>query len=157
MNGPHDMSICDSVMNMAGDDIRPFLSGYLTEGYREDDLVMKSVCFRGDSIDGQFSAEHAYIPGDGHGFHLSLISAANCISQLSIIFACLDSRMPEKPGEVYASDFSIQFKRPIRTRSFNIFLRRDEVEIRNRTKRYRVSGTVANGHFEYGMTFVFPR
>lgn len=144
-----------SILHLSGGDIKPFLSTYLTEGFREDDIVIRSVCYEKGAIRGQFSVEQAFIAGDGR-FHLSMTAATNCIAQLCIIYACLDNDVKQKTMEIYAADFSIAFKKPIREKSFSIHIDESDVEIRKRTKKYHVRGFIADGNFEFSIAFVFP-
>lgn len=155
MNFKQDIVQKNSILNLSADDIKPFLSPYLTEGFREDDIVIRSACYETGRIQGQFSVEHAFIAGDGR-FHLSMTAAANCIAQLGIIYACLDNDLKEKTIEIYATDLSIAFKRPVREKSFSVAINNVDLDARKRIKKYHIQGVIADGNFEFNVKFVFP-
>ena len=89
-----------------------YMSDYLVNGWREEQMTFSSVTLEPGYIDGRIDVLYFQMPGDGQ-FHFSAQSAMIWISQLGIIYSCWDNQLEEKVGEVYLRSLDLKFKRPI--------------------------------------------
>src|SRR5262245_41101312 len=107
-------------MQLTSRELEPFLSGYLLEGWREDELKLVTVEVERDSIRGTLDVIRNFQPGDG-AFHLSVPQAFLWIAQLGIIHGCWDHQLAEKPGEIYLREINLQCRSKInKTRSIAV-------------------------------------
>ncbi|MGH3874350.1 MAG: hypothetical protein ACRDSR_23095 [Pseudonocardiaceae bacterium] len=134
---------------------RPFLSGYLANGFKEDDLVLESVLFEHEAIRGEFRVDSFFCPGDGI-FHLSATMAFNCIGQVGIVYASLDNGFDRKPGEIYQTDLRMIFRKPIRAVRFPVRLNLVQKRSKQHSVRYRMHGSIGDDCFLVDSEFTVP-
>ena len=94
-------------MQLSRGQLEPFLSPYLSGGWRQDEVVLNNVVFEPARITGWLDVEAHFMPGDG-AFHLTVPIAFLWTAQLAIIYACLEHGLSEKPGEVYLRGIELQ-------------------------------------------------
>ncbi|SFD95311.1 hypothetical protein SAMN04487819_105333 [Actinopolyspora alba] len=135
--------------------LTPLLSPYLAYGYREDLLVLESVRYDLDGIEGNFRVDHFFCPGDGE-FHLSATMAVNCLCQIAVVHACLDCGLESKPGEIYTPETNIRFRRPVRRTKFPIQGVIEKKRERAHSVHYAMSFDVASGAFLADGKLVLP-
>jgi len=99
-------------MRLTASEIEPMLSAYLSGGWRDDDLQLKSVDLEPDSITALLRVTRFFVPGDGR-FHLSLLQAFIWVGQLALIHGCWDNHLDRKPGEIFIRSITLECKRPI--------------------------------------------
>jgi hypothetical protein len=104
------------VVRLSHDQIEPYLSAYLTGGWRKDEFILDSVEVEQGRIRGLVRAVEYFLPSDG-AFHLTAPSVFIWVAQLAIIYGCWEQKLPKKPGEIYVRDIHLKCKRPVRSTS----------------------------------------
>jgi hypothetical protein len=142
-------------MKLVGESVRPFMSAYLDEGFRDDEIDLERVDFSPSQIRADFKVRRAYMPLDGR-FHLSATLAMNCIGQAGVVYAGLSSGRAERAGEIYLADLRIGFRKPVLTEEFTVdFLCKKRIE-RMGLVTYSGTGQVHDGCFVFEARFVAP-
>ena len=143
-------------MDLTRAQIEPFLSDYLTGGWREDDLTLERIRYEPGRIEGELRVRSHFMPGDGE-FHLAAPVAFLWIAQLAIVYACVDRDLPEKPGEAYLREISLQTRERV-TRTEAIPIRLELVSERELgTSVYYVGAIdIGDGAFLGEGKFVLP-
>ena len=100
-------------MQLTSAEIAPYLSAYLTGGWREDELQLVSVDVERDRITGVVNVLRSFGAGDGQ-FHLTVPQAFIWVAQLGIIHGCWDHQLSQKPGEIYLREIGLQCRAPVR-------------------------------------------
>jgi hypothetical protein len=134
---------------------RPFLSEYLANGFKEDDLVLESVRFEPGKIHGDFRVDGFFHPDDGT-FHLSATMAFHCIGQIGIVYASLDNGFDHKPGEIYQTDVRMIFRKPIRSLRFPVKLNLVQKRSKQHSAGYRMRGDIGDDSFLVDSEFTVP-
>lgn len=143
-------------MRLDRSEVEPYLSPYLMGGWRQDELVLKSVVVGTSEIAADLDAVAYFVPGDGN-FHLSVPVAVLWIAQIAIIYGCIDNHIPKKTGEIYLREIALECRRPI-TESHSIGLTLKLLSKRLMPKSVYYHGTIdiAQGAFLGTGKFVFP-
>lgn len=97
---------------LTDDELRPFLSTYLSEGWKQDGYRLHSVRFEPERISALCDMT-SYLAGATGRFHLTVPIAFLCISQLAIIGVCLREGLAKKQSEVLLREISIKCRREI--------------------------------------------
>lgn len=137
-------------------DLDCFLSEYLMGGYRQDQSSLTHIEIESGKIEGFINIEDYFRPSDGQ-FHFTVPLSLLWVSQLAIIYACLDNHLSSKQGESYLNKWNIVCKKPIlQTHQINI-------KILLMSKRKFKNNFVYKGNFDicnksfYGQaSFIFP-
>jgi hypothetical protein len=93
-------------------DLKPLLSAYLEQGYKQDTIVLRRVEVTPPSAHATFDVTNYSLPSDGQ-YHFTSIHAMIGVSQVGIVLASLDNGFDEKPGEIYMREFTIVCRRTI--------------------------------------------
>ena len=141
---------------LTASEIEPMLSAYLSGGWRDDDLQLKSVDLEPDSITALLRVKRFFIPGDGR-FHLSVPQAFIWIAQLALIHGCWDNHLDRKPGEIWIRSITLECKRPISN------VEEISLQLKSTSKRLVKGGvfysgviSVDHGAFVGSGRYVFP-
>lgn len=86
---------------------RPLISEYLAAGYRVDDLLFNRVVLDDNRILGSVRVSQFFMPGDGE-FHLATMMGMIWLSQLGVIYSCLDNGLTRKSHELYMREFRVR-------------------------------------------------
>ena len=129
-------------------------SNYLIEGYKKDSVSLVDINYSTDECSGVFKFTEAYTSSDG-GFHLSMTTVTNCISQLGIVYAGLLNGLSKKESEVYVIEYRIKFSKPILNYIFNITASMTDIHRKKDAIIYTMAGGVENNSFTYEVTFFF--
>lgn len=137
-------------------ELKPFLSSYLTGGWKQDELALKAVFVEEERIHAQLSVVDYFMPGDGV-FHFTVPLAFIWIAQLGIIYACFDNRLKEKSGEVYLREITMRCpKRITRTDSIQMDLKLVSKKRYDNMVYYTGAIDIEEGSFIGEAKFVFP-
>lgn len=147
------MSPSDKTIDPA---FEPFLSAYLSGGYKEDELVYDSITVEEGSIAATCSIGRHFLPPSGV-FHLTLPLAFIAVAQLSIIYAHIDNGLRRKESEIFVHDINLKCKHPV-TRTRDIHVRLDVLAKRAMADGvFYVGGiNVADEAFHGRGTFLLP-
>ena len=97
------------------DEIKKFTSHYLTVGRKEEHWEIDNVEIEGKCITASISMKTCYVSGtDSGGFHLTIFSALEFVSQLMIIYGHIWARLDEKTQEGWMVDSRIKSSKAIR-------------------------------------------
>lgn len=136
-------------------ELHPFLSPYLSEGWKQDGYRLHSVHFESERITALCDMT-SYLSG-ASGFHLTVPIAFLCIAQLAIIGVCLREGLQKKQGEVLLREISIKCRREIHEAvnvPIDLMLRRGVVV--GPILFYHGDFSVGDGAFLGTGTFVMP-
>lgn len=113
-------------------DFSALLSHYLTEGRKQDIWRIDLVEIQGDTLNAEISMQSFFASGtDAKGFHLTIFSTLEFLSQLMIIFAHHWAGVEKKVREGWMVESSVRAVRAIRDPE-NI---RVEMQVRKICKR----------------------
>ncbi|MCB0279433.1 MAG: hypothetical protein KDD94_08025 [Calditrichaeota bacterium] len=122
-------------MKLKLEQLRPYLSVYLSDGYRQDELALDAVEVEQGKISANLKVINYFMPGDGR-FHFTAPLAFIWVAQLAIIYTCWEHDLSEKPGEIYLREIHLQTRKMInKTENISLILKVTK-------KRYLVNGTV---------------
>jgi len=99
-------------MKLTIEEVQPYLSEYLSGGYKQDDLVLQSIEVEPRRITGILRVTSYFMPSDGI-FHFTAPLAFVWIAQLAIIYTCWEHNLDKKPGEIYLREIYLQTRRMI--------------------------------------------
>lgn len=99
-------------MKLPLDQIKPYLSAYLSGGWKQDELCLQSVEVEPNRICGTLSVANYFMPTDGV-FHFTAPLAFIWIAQLAIIYTCWEHELAQKPGEIYLREIYLQARKMI--------------------------------------------
>jgi len=137
-------------------EVSPYMSSYLTGGWKRDELILEKVLITAASIEGIFRVGDYDPPSDGK-FHLAVPIVFVSIAQLAIIYACIDQGLSEKRGEVYLRQINLKCLKPVNdTDSISLLL---TLTSRKRINDFTYYGGLINvqhGRFAGSASFVFP-
>lgn len=103
------MSPSDKIVDPA---FEPFLSPYLSGGYKEDELIYDRIAVEEGAIVATCSIGRHFLPPGGV-FHLTLPLIFIAVAQLSIIYAHIDNGLLRKESEVFVHAINLKCKRPV--------------------------------------------
>lgn len=96
-------------------DIEKLLSHYLTEGRKQESWRIDEIEVREDRLAARVAMKSTYVSGqDAGGFHLTIFSTLEFLSQLMIIYAHVWAGLPEKRREGWMVESSTRSVRAIR-------------------------------------------
>lgn len=90
----------------------PLVSEYLASGYRTDELLLNRVLLDDERILASVKVSQFFMPGDGQ-FHLTTMMAIIWLSQLGIVYSCLDNGLKSKEHEFYMREFRVRCRKRI--------------------------------------------
>lgn len=97
------------------EDIAKLASPYLNGGRKQESWEIRSIAIDGDALRANIAMRAMYVSdSDVHGFHLTIFSALEFLSQLMIIYAHAWAGMPEKTRECWMVESSTRSVRAIR-------------------------------------------
>jgi hypothetical protein len=139
--------------------LQKLMSPYLAEGYRDDLLVPEEIQYspREKAVIARMTVRSRYRDSLG-SYHLTAAVAFIWIQQLSIVYACLDNDLGEKPGEVVLRNISMNFDQMIRGAGGPIVFRVGEIakHVRRAFCYYKLAFSVEDGAFQGHGAFRFP-
>lgn len=94
-------------MTLEPDDIKPFLSPYLIDGWKKDNISITKIDYEEGKISCLLNVNEYFTPADGE-FHFTVPLAFIFIAQLGIIYGCLENGLPKKPGEIFLREINLQ-------------------------------------------------
>ncbi len=150
-------SIYDAKLKLSGEQIKPYLSGYFVEGFRQEGVAVEEVDIDGSRIRGRCRIVNPFLsPYDGL-FHLSILNATHVLVSLGLTHSFVLQKYKEKNVEALLTDFEISCSRAIREETIpvemNVFSRRVTVGGPNRTHSrtfYSWRYTLGNGGVWFG-------
>jgi hypothetical protein len=87
---------------LSAEDIEKLSSPYLNGGRKQESWEICDLEIDGDDLRANIVMRSVYVSGsDVHGFHLTIFSALEFLSQLMIIYAHAWAGMPEKKRECW--------------------------------------------------------
>ncbi len=142
--------------HLSENEVKPFLSEYLTGGFREDNFIFKDVTLFEDGVEGTILMDRYFISSDTGEFHLSVPTAMLCIFQLAIIFSCKDSSAKQKSGEFYLRDIEIKCKKEITTTLFKCTLLMTNKRVLGNNVLYQGTISINDDSFSGKASFIMP-
>lgn len=137
-------------------DLHPFFSEYLMGGYRQDRSSLTHVEIAGGKIEGFINVEEYFMPSEGQ-FHFTVPLSLLWVSQLAIIYACIDNNISSKKGESYLTKWNITCKKPIiQTKQIKITMILESKRQLKKNFLYRGSFDICNKSFYGKASFIFP-
>lgn len=135
--------------------IQPYLSAYLSDGWRQDEFTLSDVDVEPGQITAQVHVEAYFMPGDGT-FHFTVPQAFIWVAQLAIVYACWEHNLDEKPGEVYLREINLQCRRTITTETIDLLLTYDAKRYLPDSVYYMGEIDVGSGAFVGSGKFIIP-
>lgn len=118
-------------MKYALEKIRPIMSEYIDQGYKEDEINLKNIDITENKLQAELKVEKYCMPQDGV-YHFTIFHTSFWVCQLAIIYAHIDLGLTKKEAEVYAARFSVSCKKKInKTENINIIIDISKTEKRN--------------------------
>lgn len=103
------------MQKLDADELKKYTSNYLTVGRKEEHWEIDNVEIEGKCISASISMKTCYVSGtDAGGFHLTIFSALEFVSQLMIIYAHIWADLDEKTQEGWMVNSSIKSSKAIR-------------------------------------------
>lgn len=100
---------------LSAEDIKKLASPYLNGGRKQESWEICDVEIAGEALRAQIAMRTLYVSdSDAHGFHLTIFSALEFLSQLMIIYAHAWAGMPEKTRECWMVGSTIRSVHAIR-------------------------------------------
>jgi len=137
-------------------EIQPFLSEYLTDGYKNEEARLKQVRLGKNFVIGDLQIEKGFVSDNTEGYHLTLAMVNIWVSQISIIYGCWDNGLPRKEGEHFLREFYIKCKKEVTVYETEIKLEVITKKVKNPWVYYKMKFSVNNGAFEGTGSFVMP-
>ena len=98
--------------------ISKYNSTYISEGRKKESWNLDNVEIDDNAINADVSMSSIYIsPSDKTGFHLSIFTALEFVSQLIIIYFHIWAELAEKTQEAWMIESTISYKKAIRCSS----------------------------------------
>ncbi len=96
-------------------DLEKLSSHYLTSGRKQESWTIETVQVRDDSLSAEVTMASTYVSGtDARGFHLTIFSTLEFLSQLMIIYAHVWAGLPDKTREGWMVESKTRCVRAIR-------------------------------------------
>lgn len=134
-------------------EIVQFQSPYLNGGRAKESWIIDEVKIDNEKLYAKISMKKVFLsPTDINGFHLTVFSALEFISQLIIIYFHVWANLTEKKQEAWMLENTIRIKKSIRSRSdINVnleFIKIRKIGLRlHAITQYTVTDDLG-GHFE---------
>lgn len=104
-----------SERRLSAEELRRICSPYLTEGRKSEQWEIVEVTVAERSLHARIRMRSTYISAtDAAGFHLTIFSALEFLSQLTIIYACVWAGYEEKLQEAWMIESAIRVRDAIR-------------------------------------------
>ena len=101
--------------NLSEDEIERLSSHYLAEGRKQESWKIREVRIQGRALSAVVSMRSTYVSrSDAQGFHLTLFSALEFLSQLMITYAHVWAGLTEKTREGWMLECNTRSVRAIR-------------------------------------------
>lgn len=114
MSSKHKLDTNISV-SLCREEIEKLSSHYLTEGRKQESWQIKEVRIEGNRLSAVVAMRSTYVSAsDAHGFHLTLFSALEFLSQLMITYAHVWAGLSEKTREGWMLESHTRTVRAIR-------------------------------------------
>jgi hypothetical protein len=114
MNRKQTLSTNPNV-SLDADEIERLTSHYLSEGRKQESWKIKAVHIQGDKLSAIVTMPSVYVSGsDTRGFHLTIFSALEFLSQLMITYAHVWAGLTEKTREGWMLESRTRSVRAIR-------------------------------------------
>jgi hypothetical protein len=119
-------------IRLNADDIGKLSSAYLNEGRKLESWQIEDVDIRGKQLTARVSMRSIYVSGtDSKGFHLTIFSTLEFLSQLMIIYAHVWAGLEQKTKEGWMLESTTRSVRAIRDPA-RINVEMDVVSMRKR-------------------------
>ncbi len=129
-------------MKLSPSQLEPYLSAYLTQGWRQDNFALAGVEVKPGQVVGRLCVLDYFMPGDGD-FHFAVPHAFIWAAQLAIIYACWEHGLAEKSGEAYLREINLQCRRKITSKEI-------DMQLTYSKKRYLPEGVYYLGEIDIG-------
>ncbi|MCV6588634.1 MAG: hypothetical protein OIF57_06355 [Marinobacterium sp.] len=128
------MNTQNTPMRLSHEEITKLSSDYLQYGRKHESWQIDDILIDGKKLTAQVSMTSKYISDtDSNGFHLTIFSTLEFLSQLMIIYAHNWAGMTEKKQEGWMVESSTKIKSPIRDAS-SILINMDIEKIKKRNQ-----------------------
>ena len=102
-------------VNLSDSEVERLSSPYLSEGRKQESWRIKSVHIQGEKLSAIVAMRSTYVSSsDAHGFHLTIFSALEFLSQLMIMYAHVWDGLAEKTREGWMVESRTRSVRAIR-------------------------------------------
>jgi hypothetical protein len=121
-----------SIKHLTAEEINNLSSDYISEGIKIERWSIKNMSISNEGAHLELMINQASISdSDPNGFHLSFLTVSEMIAQMTVIYLHNKAGLTSKCREVWVSNISINFKKPIRARDHILI---DMIQTKLKTK-----------------------
>ncbi|MDP9191092.1 MAG: hypothetical protein M3P06_05260 [Acidobacteriota bacterium] len=141
---------------LSQEQLAPYLSPYLTGGYKSDTLVIREATVGGGKIVATVEVVERFVSPQTGEFHLAVPVAMCVLFQVAIVYGCWNSGFDRKVGEIYLRKLDITCRREVTSLIFDC----EVIEKHRRSSAgmtwYQGDFSMAGGSFHGAASFVMP-